>query len=539
MLRRTHVFVALVELLRDLYQYFDEIGDGAAGRADVGHEEHGVARGLVDLDAVLLHQEVVLERVAVDAGGADVEREPGRIDHELVGMPAFLHARPALIRVEIGLDAGGPIFARNEIARGQEVKVFLQQRMGRDTLAQGHRVIDLLLHQLVALELHLAPADVERSEDLVVGRGRGVGHVRLVKRVLHLVLEVLVVHVNHRALAQRGEGLVRGLGHVDAHPRPVRIGHETGGQPLLVLDRRAEPLLEFRVAPAIVGVAEALAQARGGAHAGAPAVGRVKRGEGEPGFVPEENHIRLDGEALFHHPLDVVHDAVESTVGEQHQLHPLELAGALQREQRTLDRFERHRAVHRVFVQRIGIEIDDVRARQHHAVVMRLVTVAVQQHDVARLDQGLHHDLVRGRGAVGDEESSLRAERAGGELLRALDRPDRLQQRVEPARGSRGLGEKNTQAVEVDHVLDPVRLQHRLTARNRQRVKHPRGLLAVMAQRGEERRLVAVGDALQEAEMQLAIVLLAVEHAMEVFAQLARDFFRGHVGHEIEIELGP
>ena len=69
--------------------------------------------------------------------------------------------------------------------------------MRRDTLAQRHRVIDLLLYQLVALELDLSPANVERREDLIVGRSRRVRHVRLVERLLDLLLEVLVVDVNH------------------------------------------------------------------------------------------------------------------------------------------------------------------------------------------------------------------------------------------------------------------------------------------------------------------------------------------------------
>ena len=44
---------------------------------------------------------------------------------------------------------------------------------------------------------------------------------------------------------------------------------------------------------------------------------------------------------------------------------------------------ERHSAVHRVVVERVAVQIDDLRARQHHAVVMGFVAVAVHQHDVA------------------------------------------------------------------------------------------------------------------------------------------------------------
>jgi hypothetical protein len=50
-----------------------------------------------------------------------------------------------------------------------------------DRVAQLHRVLDLPLHEFDALERHLAPTEVQRRQDLVVGRGRGVRHVRLVE----------------------------------------------------------------------------------------------------------------------------------------------------------------------------------------------------------------------------------------------------------------------------------------------------------------------------------------------------------------------
>ena len=98
--------------------------------------------------------------------------------------------------------------------------------MGRDPLAQRHRVIELLLDQLVAFELDLPAADVERRQDLVVRRRRRVRHVRFVERLLDLLPEVLVVHVDHRALAQRGQRLVRRVRDVDADARAVRVGHQ-------------------------------------------------------------------------------------------------------------------------------------------------------------------------------------------------------------------------------------------------------------------------------------------------------------------------
>ena len=58
-------------------------------------------------------------------------------------------------------------------------------------------------------------------------------------------------------------------------------------------------------------------------------------------------------------------------------LHAVEPAGRLELEQRLLDRAQRHRAVHRVLDQRVGLDVVGLRARHHHAVVVRLVAVAV------------------------------------------------------------------------------------------------------------------------------------------------------------------
>ena len=252
---------------------------------------------------------------------------------------------------------------------------------------------------------------------------------------------------------------------IDANSRNVRIGHEPRVEPALVVGWQiVELLLERGVTLAELRIAETLAEPRRRSHPGAATVGGVKARERKPRLVPEEDQVRLDRKAFLHHALDVVDDSIERAVGEQQQLDAIELAGDLQLEQPLLDRTNRHRAVHRIFVQRIRVEIDDVRARQHHAVVVRLVAIAIEQHDVARLDQRLHDDLVRRRRAVRDPIRSLGAERPRRELLRAFDRPRRLEQRIETARRRRRFGEEHTEAVELDHVLDPVRLQNRFAA---------------------------------------------------------------------------
>ena len=52
----------------------------------------------------------------------------------------------------------------------------------------------------------------------------------------------------------------------------------------------------------------------------------VEAGEAEPGLVPQEDQVGLDGQALFHHAAGVVHVAVERAVGEVDRLHAIELA---------------------------------------------------------------------------------------------------------------------------------------------------------------------------------------------------------------------
>ena len=139
---------------------------------------------------------------------------------------------------------------------------------------------------------------------------------------------------------------------------------------MAVVLRVAELLLELGVSTAKVGIAETLPQPRRGAHASPPPIRRMESGEGEPGFVPEEDQIRLDRQAFLHDPLDVIDDAVERAIGEQHELDAVELACASELEQSLLDRPDRHRPIHRILVERIRVQVYDVGAREYHAVVM-------------------------------------------------------------------------------------------------------------------------------------------------------------------------
>ena len=161
----------------------------------------------------------------------------------------------------------------------------MQQRVGRHALAQDHGHLDLFLHQLIALELDLPAADIERGQDLIVGRCGRMGHIGFVERRLAAGGEILVVDVDHGALTQGRQRLVGGLRAVDAQARRIRIGQQARHQPGLLVGG-SKGLLEGLVALAIGRPGEALTQAFGRGHGGALAIAGHEMGKGEPGLVP-------------------------------------------------------------------------------------------------------------------------------------------------------------------------------------------------------------------------------------------------------------
>jgi hypothetical protein len=166
-LGQVHLGRMKVDVPRDADQYLDEIGDRTSGGADIGHEQPGVARGLVDLDPEPVHQPFAFERRAVDAGQTDVDRHPRRIQRELVLLPGRNHiAEPGAQRLS---NSGGSILFGDHFCRTQAVHVFAEQRMMINCVAQLHRVFKLPLHQLEALQRGLAPTKIKRSQNLVVG----------------------------------------------------------------------------------------------------------------------------------------------------------------------------------------------------------------------------------------------------------------------------------------------------------------------------------------------------------------------------------
>jgi hypothetical protein len=162
----------------------------------------------------------------------------------------------------------------------------------------------------------------------------------------------------------------------------------------------------------------------------------------EPRFVPQEDQIGLDREALEHGAFDIGHVAIEGAVG-QHQ-HPdaIQLALGFQLQQGLLDGLDGEAAVHRVLLQRKRIDVERLPAGDHETVMVRLMAIAVDQDDIARTDQRLLHDLVGGRGSVGDEERAIAPERASRQVLRHFDVAGGLEQAVESASRRRRLGEE-------------------------------------------------------------------------------------------------
>ena len=209
-------------------------------------------------------------------------------------------------------------------------------------------------------------------------------------------------------------------------------------------------------------------------------------------------------------------------------------------QQRLLDRTKRHRAVHRVFRHRECFDVKRLRARQHHAVMVGFVAVAIDDRDVAGRQQRLHGHLVRRGRAVGDEEDVIGAERARRHVLRLLDVAGRLQQAVEAARCRAAFGEEKRGTVEFAHVANPVGLENRFAARNRQRVKGADRPLRVFLQIVEERRVVSILHALEDREMQFQQFLDRIEDAAHrVRLRISGDLLDLPVGHKIKIELRP
>ena len=208
--------------------------------------------------------------------------------------------------------------------------------------------------------------------------------------------------MNHRRLPKRRQRLVGRVRRVHPDSRPAGVGQ----QPVIGPLRSRDPLHRRGPIPVFLSVfrrRQRLLERSADDHGGALPGPRHGGGERIPRLVPQEADVRLDRQHFLHDAPRVVDDAVEDAVGQQQHAYPVQLPGRLQVQQRLLDGLQRHRR-HRSRTAATGrLEVQRVRAGQHQAVVVRLVAVAVDQHDVAGPGQGLHDDFVRGRRSVGDE----------------------------------------------------------------------------------------------------------------------------------------
>ena len=262
--------------------------------------------------------------------------------------------------------------------------------------------------------------------------------------------------------------------------------------------------------------------------------------ETKPGFIPKEDQIRLDRQAFFHDAAHVVDVAVKRAVREVHHLRAVQPTFRLQVQQCLLDRPKRDRAVHRVFRHGECLDVERLRAGQHHAVVVRLVAVAVDDGDVAGREQRLHRHLVRCGCAVGDEEHVIRTEGARGFLLGLLDSACGLEEAVEAAGRCAALREKKRRTVEFAHVANPVRPEDGFSASNRQRVKRADRPLRVLFQVVEERRFKSILHALQDRQVQLEQFLDRVKDATNrVGVRVAGYLLDRAIGHKVEVQLRP
>ena len=216
---------ARLDLAADLEQHADQMRDVAARVVDVGLQQHRVARGLVDLDVVVVGQQP-LELGAVEARGAADQRHAGRVEAELVLVHALRASRPRSTPGARKSAKPLPRYSAGTISSAPSTWKYFEISGCELTSRRISRAISIaFMHQPVALELHLPPRDVEAGDQLLVGAGRGVGEDRLVELGLDLA-EVDVLDQQHRALAQRGHRLVRRVGLVDAQPDLARIGDE-------------------------------------------------------------------------------------------------------------------------------------------------------------------------------------------------------------------------------------------------------------------------------------------------------------------------
>src|SRR5438874_1284367 len=169
---------------------------------------------------------------------------------------------------------------------------------------------------------------------------------------------------------------------------------------------------------------------------------------------------------------------------------------------------------------------------------MRLVAVPVYQDDVSRTHNGLHSDLVGGRGAVGSEEELLTTKGPRCLVLGGLDIAGRFEQRIQTAgRGGR-FSHENVGPVKMTEIANPVGIENRLPASYWKRVKRADRTARIVFEVVEIRRVVALVDSLQKSEMDLHQIFEPIENAPDVFGiQMARHLLHCAIHDQINVQL--
>ena len=184
-LRRPALRQPLVDLARQIGQRLDQQRRVAAGVVDVGLQQHAVARRLVDLDVEPLGEQPLELRCRRSRRAPHTQRQPGRIERELVVVPGVEQLLPGGVRLRRSPRCPTPGRPRAPFRPGVAMwKYFEISGCVVDLAPDPERDLDRAHRQLVAFELHLPARDVERRDDLLVRRGRRVREEGLLETAL-------------------------------------------------------------------------------------------------------------------------------------------------------------------------------------------------------------------------------------------------------------------------------------------------------------------------------------------------------------------
>src|SRR5260221_3779196 len=200
-----------------------------------------------------------------------------------------------------------------------------------------------------------------------------------------------------------------------------RIDQQSRFQQKLIARIRAKFFCLFRVSSLVGWVLELALKDGCCSHGRAAPIERTPASVAEPGLIPQKYEIGLDGETLLHYTLHVIDLAIEGTVGEYQHSCAVQLSLGLEVQQGLFNSAQRHGAVHGDLSKRICCDIKGQSADKHRAVVVRFMTIAVYDHDIARREQSLLDHLVGRGGPVRDKEHMICPECAGSQVLRKLD----------------------------------------------------------------------------------------------------------------------